>query len=375
MRSVLSTTLLAPLFLVLGAPTVHAQTAYCRHVDAAARSRSYLLMSPSLTVQGLHVPGVGDETGAGLFQRTGWQLRAALSWSVLDVARGAWVLEAAAHECRRYEVRESVERVLGLGADYGRLPALRAELAYLEEQLPAIEALLRTAEERRERLLSTQHQLDTLRLRANAVDRRIVELRREIERLEIDAPPAGPPLREQLDAYESSSMALEREESSIRRIEAWRLNVRIGVVPTEPFDWFGVVELSYNLGGVAQWLSEDELLSARQQDLRESRYELRYRVERFERTVRASLDDQERALVLIEAQIELTERQRRMFAELAEQTGDMLHAQAMVELNRIELEAERRYRARLLAEHRGVAAPASEGTGEDAAEPEPGADG
>lgn len=342
------------LVVLIPAASVGAQSPHCRRAHADARSRAYLLMSPSITTQALHLPRLGDESGMALFQQVGWQARLGLSWSVLDVIRGAWVLDAAGSECARFEARARVERMLEHAPDHGRLEALREERDFLDESAPRVEALVAQGDARRAELRATQHQVNALHLRANELRRRRSQVQAEIERLEADDAPEPVDVREELATYEHAALALERTDADVRRLDAWRVQVRVGLVPSDTVDWFGALELTYNIGGIAQWLAEDERVAARADELAEARYELRQRVERFERRVRVGLAEEERALALVEAQLEVVEQQVRMFAELAEHTGEVLHAWAMTELNRIELEAERRYRQRLLLERRRV---------------------
>ncbi len=360
MRTIRAGLLFSVLLLPALASAAQAQSARCRRTHAQAESRAYLLMSPSVMVQGLHVPSLagGGTSGTGSMglQSVPWQIRGGVSWSVLDVVRGAWLLESADTECRRQEARESLENTLAQGASYGRLPALRAEVEYLESQRPFVRELLVRAEQRRAEQLATEQQLATLRLRASTIERHIAERRAEIERLDQDEVGSRErPLRDDLVEYESASVSLEHEQSNMRRLDPWRVSLRLGVVPVQPVDWFGVLELSYNLGGIAQWSAEESAVDARVDELREADYEMRRRVEHFERTARSSVHEQTEALALLAAQIELVEHQRELLTRLTEQTGEMLHMLAMVEMNRIELEAERRFRERLLEGHRAVA--------------------
>lgn len=332
-------------------------TPYCRRVRAEAESRAFLLFSPRLSVQGLHVPLVGGTTGMGIVQGQEWQARAALSFSPMDMARGALVLDQAGAECERRAAGEEIQRALEAGSSYGRLPALRAQVAYYQGQRAAIDQLLTDAQAARDEQLITMQQLNDVRLRANAIARHVQSLEAEIDRLsgdEEERDATDRPIRAQLDDYEARSIDLARAESDLRRLNPWQVNVSAGVVPLSTFDWYGAVELSYNLGGIAQAFAEDEVVAARAAELREADYEVRGAVERFERRMRESTSDLRDALQLLDAQARLLDEQRDLLTRTSEETAEAQHSLRMVEMNRIELEGDRVYRRALLSEREAI---------------------
>ena len=346
------------------APEASAQSdAYCRRVTAEAESQAFLLLSPRLSVQGLHVPNVGGTSGMGIVQGQEWQVRGGLSLSVIDMVRGAYVLDAARSECARHEARDGLQRTLSLGDDFGKLAALRAQLDYLEAQGPALDALLEEAQRSRDEQLLTMAQLHALRLRAAAIQRRSLEARAQINRLQGDAEDrqdTGRPIEAQLAAYEATSTSLAEQRSDIRRLNAWQLNVRGGVVPLDPFDWFGAVELSYNLGGIAQTFAEDAAVDARRDEIREADHEMRRQVERFERIMSQSAQALTDALSLLDAQMELVDQQIELLERLAGETVEARQSLRLARMNRIDLEAERVFRRRLLAEREAVSGDTNE---------------
>lgn len=350
--------LITGLALAAAAPAAAQDTTpYCRRVRAEAESRAYLLFSPRIAVQGLHVPLVGGTTGTGVVQGTEWQARAALSFSPMDMARGALVLDQAGAECERRAAGEEIQRALEAGSSYGRLPALRAQVAYYRSQQPAIDRLLADAQAARDEQLITMHQLNDVRLRANAIARHVQSLEAEIERLEGDDEALAAtdrPIRAQLDDYESRSLDLVRAQSDLRRLNPWQISVTAGLVPLSTFDWFGAVEVSYNLGGIAQAFAEDAVVEARADELREADYEVRGAVDRFERRMRESTGDLRDALQLLDAQARLLDEQRDLLTRTSEETAEAQHSLRMVEMNRIELEGDRIYRRALLSEREAV---------------------
>lgn len=325
----------------------------CRRLSARAASEAALLFAPEVSLAALRIPGVGDTTGAGTFQGRGFQVRGALSWSPLDALRGAWVLETADRECRRVEARARLAAALASGAVLGKLEALGEQLTYLEAQTPRVRAIVQAGIDRRAAEVSTAAQLRALRLRAAVLERRQLAVRAERDAL-LDAADeeASRDLRADLATYEEATMAMEGRRSALRRLTPWQVQMRGGVIPTEPVDWYGAVELRVDLGTIAQAGAEDAYLAARVDELEESRNELRASVERQERAIARSVRELAEGLELLDAQIELLDQQRALLTEAAAETGAAHHALALTELNRIELEGERRYQARLLAERR-----------------------
>lgn len=349
---------IAALLALPAGATAQTSSPYCRRVRAEAESRAFLLFSPRLAVQALHVPLVGGTGGVALEQGQAWQARAALSFSPMDQARGALVLDQASAECERRAAGEEIQRTLAGGAGLGRLRALREQVAYLESARPGIDELLAQAERARAEQLITMHQLNDVRLRANAIDRHVQSLRAEIDRLaqdEEDRAASDRPIRAQLDDYERRSIDLARAESDLRRLNPWQLNVTAGIVPLSTVDWFGAVELSYNLGGIAQAFAEDETIAARVDELREADYEVRGAVERFERSIRASTAELRDALQLLDAQARLLDEQRDLLTRTGQETAEAQQSLRMVEMNRIELEGDRVYRRTLLSEREAIA--------------------
>jgi hypothetical protein len=320
----------------------------CRRLRARAESRAHLLLFPSVTVSGVHLPDEGDVGGMGLFQGTGYQLRASLSYPLLDVVRGLWVLDTASSQCAQQSARAEVQRILRQGPDVGRREALEAERAYLETVAPRVVEILEEAEQRLEAQRTTRPQWLALRLRAQAIDRLRQRVEAELRRLGAEEPADPRRLRTELAVYEEASLQLARRESSIRRSQAWRLGVRAGIIPQEQVDWFGAVDLTYDFGGIAQTLAEDAAMNAFADELRHGADELRAQVERFEERLLRERESLREGLALLEAQLALVDEQRELLAAVAERSGAAQQSMATLALQRLELEAEHRMQARRL---------------------------
>ncbi|MGF1464837.1 MAG: hypothetical protein ACFCGT_01775 [Sandaracinaceae bacterium] len=346
--AITATVLLAPLSGAAQAPA-------CRRLRARAGSEAALLLAPRVSLGVVRVPRRGGETGEGLFQGPDVQLRSSLAWSPLDALRAAWVLSAAGRECDRLDARTRLVASLEAAERDGELSALRAQLAYLERARVREGALVARAEARRDEGIATAEECRTLELRRLALERTRHRVRTRIRELEADLadaadrPTSEPPaLDEDLRRYEAATMAAEAQHSRVRRLSPWRLDVNGGVIPGSPIDWFGAASVSMSFGVIAHRRSEEAYLAARAAELEGSPTELRHRVERLEAQLARRVEGTEGELELLEAQLSLVDAQLQHLADLEGLTGQAQQAKALAELNRIDLEGQRRYRSRLL---------------------------
>lgn len=330
----------------------HAQeSARCRRTRATAESQAYLLVSPSLWVEGVHVPRVGDETGAGLIVGGEYQLRAALSWSPLDVARGVLVMEQASSECALIDAATRVREVLELGDAVGELAARRSERQVLSEAEDEIASLLAHAEAQVDAGVGTRSQLAGIRSEALRLSRRAAQLDAEIAAL-LEAghgeavSAAG--LEADLDAYEARALDLESDRSTLRRLSPFTVGLRGGVLPGDRVDWFGQVQVGINLGVIAQNIAEDALLEARRDELRDDADELRAHATRFVERLQVSLPGLRQELAHIDALIAVQNTQRELLEGL--DSSEVDGARALNALLSIGLAAERAHLATLIAE-------------------------
>lgn len=327
-----------------------------------AESQAYILASPTVWVEGVHVPRLGDETGMGLIQGGSWQLRGVLSWSPLDLARGVMLLDQSGTECTAFGAATRVRRALSQGDMLGELQARRAEEAVLVEALPQMEEMLASSRMRAREGLGTSEQLTTLESEAVRIERRHAQLLSEIQRLSADdqGDAVAVDLQGDLALYESSTMALESQRSTYRRMSPWIVQVRGGVVPTGEVDWFGQLQVGYNLGGIAQQFSEDAVLAARRAELAEDADELRQHVETLARRLQASLPALRAELEHTDRLIALAEHQQQLLAQL--ETSDVAHLHAMGELQLITLRAERAHWNELLLQRTALVEEREEGS-------------
>ena len=332
----------------------------CARMHAMAESQAFLLASPTIWVEGVHLPWLSDPMRAGLVPGGAWQLLGTVSWSPLDLARGVMLLNQSGSECTALSAAARVQRTLQLGASFGELQARRAEEAVLAQALPQLHEMLEASRVRASEGLGTSEQFTALASEIVRIERRRAQLVLEVQRLaaEGDGDPSN--VARDLSLYESSSMALESQRSTYRRLSPWTLQVRGGVVPTGELDWFGQVQLGFNLGGVQQQFSEDAVLEARRAELAHDGDELRQQVATFERHMEESLPALRAELEHVDRLIELTERQQELLARL--ETSEVAHLHAMGELQLITLRAERAHWNELLVQRTALVEDREEGS-------------
>jgi hypothetical protein len=265
------------------APALAESSAECERVRALADSQAALLYAPSLEVHGGKFPeSVAVEPSA----RTGddYQLRAALSLSLLDVYKGRRVEWAAEHECAQREAARALEEVLLQAADYGRLPALQRTARFLEERRARWRKIEQQAQQGLAARVVSLLEADEVQQRCVELERRAAAVAGEIARLEALGAATAPQeqLTALLHAADDAALEYEREASHLRSLEAWEVRVTGGAAPNGgSTDYFGVAHVRFNLGAFAQRAAEQRAIAAREAELQSSRSELRERLRMF----------------------------------------------------------------------------------------------
>jgi hypothetical protein len=309
-------------------------------------------MGPRVVAQAIKFPRGGDLQGTGVLTTSLYQMRAYADWSLTNAYRGLLSLQLGDADCERQRLARDVESAIRLASNQGRRSALVAEIGFLKESEPTISAILGEAEGRRRAGVSTVSELDEIRTLGATL--RTTRLEAEAAVGELDATPlpepAGP-IGPQAGEYSRAAMDYERIDSQIRQVAPWGLTVSGGVASSSvaPLDWFGTVEVSYNLGGLAQPGAEHSVLAARKRELETSTTELEYAA----RAVDASL---KKSTSLLKSQIDLVEEaDRALEADLAGLAGaavpNQLQVTSALTLRRVALQAQLVY-LHALAERR-----------------------
>ena len=282
---------------------------YCRKVRARAAADAAQLMSPQLVLQGLRFPRnlaglpLTELDGAGL---SPWQARAGLAFSPLDVLKGLSLTRASDDDCELDDARLTLERYLENAEASARLPALRSQVAWLEETAPAWRALLAREEERFQRHLITLFELNQLRARCNAMERRLVQASGEADRIAARGyeRPTRPPA-ELLEVERSRALHQEQELGVVRSLSFWNLRLNAGLVASDrPLDWYGLAELTVHLGAPWDTSQERAAVEARNDELRSDRRGTEMRLGELHRQLGSLREQARRELSLVDAQLE-----------------------------------------------------------------------
>src|SRR5437773_992437 len=106
---------------VLAAGSAHAnESAYCHKVEARAASDAALLMWPHLFIQGIRFPR-SAQIDVGPTAGKGYQARVGLTYSLLDIYKGARVLRIGDADCKQHEASADLEDIVAHGLDGARL--------------------------------------------------------------------------------------------------------------------------------------------------------------------------------------------------------------------------------------------------------------
>ena len=213
-------------------------------------------------------------------------------------------------------------------------------MAYLEEQLPRVDAIVQAGERRLAEQIATVWQVDQLRqkqLQLRLQHSRLRHEHRQLEERGFDDDGGSTDLSADLASYETSTLLMERRRSTLRQLNPWRLGLRLGVVPDEKTDWFGMVELSYNLGGIFQVGAERRFMEARREELQTAPGEHHHEVRSFRRSQRLRAEELREELALLDSQLQILARQARQLEQL--ETNETHHYRALRELEQIAAQA------------------------------------
>jgi hypothetical protein len=323
---------------------------YCRKVRARAEADAALLRAPRIIAEGIRFPA-NNRLDLGPTIGSGFQARAALTFSPADFYRGSVVERVGDADCRAHDAAERLRLGLEDVAALGRLPALRAQAAYLEAHRAEWRALLAKAADQLAARLVTAVEYHELRRLTQALERKSATVAGEIDRLQASAGAAATP--QDLEALARASVdesdASERAYTHLRAIDPWGFKVSGGFIPpqgSEPPDWFGLAELSYNLGGPWHAQADARAVAARAEEARHARYELPARVDDVKRTLAAEVSATRRELETVEAQLASTEVLRATLE--GSDAPNLAHARATLIVERLDAESDRVFLRALL---------------------------
>jgi hypothetical protein len=345
----LAATLLAGLLMTARAT---AASPYCTKVRERAADEASLLIAPRVYVQGLRFPDNGLLEG-GTVTGSGFQARAGVSFSATDLYKGLGAMGVAEADCREHETRLELEATLVLGDDGPKRSAYEAQIAFLEAHRDEVHRWIERAEARFAEHVITLVELEDMRAQATALDRKLVQARGQATLLAARSAAAsgagaGAKSTEQLSrAYSDASADLVRAANRVRSGDAWQLEMTAGIIPFPREEWFGLVQLGFNLGGFLRRGHAERFAAARNEEIEHASYEAGAGVHRYLGALAAAHDQARRELELVERERERLARTLRALA--GSEAPNVIHERERLALDELALEAEAVY-ARVYAE-------------------------
>jgi hypothetical protein len=310
---------------------------YCRRTQARAEGDAALLIAPHVFVQGIRFPAT-QATDVGVTVGRDMDLRAGVSFSPIDFVRGLRVLRVGEADCALHDRQIDIEQVLDDGTDAARLAALHEKMKYLDAHRDEWRALLAKAEERLASQAITLVELDVVRRNVAALEIMHARAGGEISQLEARAPRKPQALPHPLSAaYQRDALAFERQVSRLRKLDPWQVRLVGGVVLLGERSWYGVVEVSLDLGIVGHARSESRYLAARTEELR-ARYQPAAKLERLQKVTRAAVEQNSRQLEVVERELAFLARTEQLLA--GSDGPNILQARDAIVIERIDREAE-----------------------------------
>lgn len=233
-------------------PPAMAQGA-CEHASGVAESQASLLMSPEVFASlGVVSASFNDQ---GLGSPTP-RLLIGADYSVSKLVQGLTLEQRARVECDRARALAALTPAIAQGDELGLLPALRARAQVLHDVLPQAMTLAHEVQVEVQDGRASREELDAISQRLDALQRLTHQTDADQARLAQSPTLSAQEFRTALAAYREADVRFESLNGSLRAQTAWDVGVRGGyerlfdVKQSVPL--FGMITLSYNLGGLFQ---------------------------------------------------------------------------------------------------------------------------
>ncbi len=324
--------------LLCSRPASAETSPYCTKVRERAVDDASLLMAPRLVLQGLRFPANGQLEG-GTVIGEGFQVRAGLTFSATDLYKGLGVLGLGDADCREHDARVELDGAIGEGDEEARRAALEAQIAFLEAHLDEVHGWIDRAAARFSDRVITLVELQEVRTRAGALERKLVEARgqgREIEAKRAAGDRAS--ADELASRYADAAEDLEVAERRVRASDPWQLEMTAGIIPFPRADWYGIVQLGFNLGGITRHGHASHYAKARREELARAPYEAAARLRQSRAVVAAGLEQARLELALIEREHEDLRQARHVLD--GSEAPNIVHQRERLALEQVALEAE-----------------------------------
>jgi len=278
------------------------EPAWCEFIRGMTDAETAVLLAPEVFASTGVVNAGEAASGAGGAPLGEPKLRitAGLGYELVGVYRGMTLRHRAEAECQRHQAISGLQAALQSGPDAGAAPALKARLAVLEAALPEGERLVESLRMDVREGRATLEELNALQLRLDSLRALASDTTRAQERLARLPPRPERPLSALLQELRDAEEKIERLSGKVRRSTAWSVTLRGGYdelidVPQD-VPLFGMITVSYKLGGLSQSAANERARSARLRALEEDVEGLPQRVERLLEQLRATRSAEETRL-------------------------------------------------------------------------------
>ncbi len=327
-------------------------SAYCRKTQARAASDASPLFAPTVGVQGIRFPRSG-QVDIGSTVGNGYQARGFVSLSVTDLLKGIRVLDVGRADCAQHEALVVLNEFLTSAKEHAELLSFRALSKFLVERRDQWRTLADRATARLERNVITLVEFNEIQKRVDVLEHKAVMAEGEVTKIEAHEPRVPEPSLNSLELqYRDKALKYEGEISRLRKLQPWGFKLTGGVTAATQADWYGLAEISFNLGGISRYGQEASYLSARADEIRRARYEPSESVRRFRAEVAAIVERAEKDLQVLERTAKLLGNARSLLEQ--SETGSASHARDVLTIEQLEIAADAVYLHTLIRSLRAV---------------------
>jgi hypothetical protein len=110
------------------------------------------------------------------------------------------------------------------------------------------------------------------------------------------------------------------------------------LIPIAPVDWYGIAEVSVNLGALFRSRQDERYVNARMHELETAPYEVEARVREFRDEMRAAVEQARRELGVVEHGIAILDSTRAVLEK--SEASDLAHARDALAVEQLAAESE-----------------------------------
>src|SRR6267143_6117617 len=229
----------------------------CKFLHGVADAEADVLLGPELFGRFGGVNLVEAATDGTTLGSEKQRLMLGVNYSLGHLYQGLTVRKRGDAECRRETARAGLEAALYSGTDFAKGPALAAREEVLKAAIPEGEKTFEELRDEVRKQSATVEELEATRLRLDSLRALLTQTALERERLPpAAAQPSGATLGQLLQEFRTADDEVEQIAGRLRSATAWDLTLRgaydrvFDIRQTTSPPLFGMVEVTYNLGGL-----------------------------------------------------------------------------------------------------------------------------